>query len=80
LCCIAFSPNGRLALSGGFDRTVRLWEVATGKQLLSLRGHEALVYGVAFSPDGQKALSGSFDTTVRLWRLPRPQVKSELRP
>jgi WD40 repeat protein len=73
LCGIALSPDGRRALSGGFDRTMRLWDVETGKQLGLFRGHTDLVYDVAFSPDGQKALSSSFDMSLRLWRLPKQE-------
>ena len=71
LCSVALSPDGRRALSGGFDRTMRLWDVEVGKQLGSFPGHSELVYHVAFSPDGRRALSSSFDKTIRLWRLPK---------
>jgi WD40 repeat protein len=64
---VAFSPDGKKALSASADQTVRLWEVKTGKELRRLKGHTDLVYGVAFSPDGTQALSGSSDKTVRLW-------------
>ncbi len=64
---IAFSPDGRLALSGSVDRTLRLWEVATGRQITSLRGHTGYISSVAFSPDGQWALSGSGDQSIKLW-------------
>src|SRR5439155_761449 len=66
---VAFSPDGRHALSGGRDTTVRLWEVATGKQVRTFEGHINLVESVAFSPDGRHALSGSRDDTVRLWEV-----------
>lgn len=48
------------------DGTVRLWEVATGKQLRSLTGHSGQVHSVAFAPDGLRALSGGYDG-IRLW-------------
>jgi WD40 repeat protein len=66
---IAVSPDGRRALSGSKDATVRLWDLETGGQLASLEGHEAEVASVAFSADGRRALSGSIDKTVRLWDL-----------
>ena len=56
---VAFSPDGRFALSGSGDKTLKLWEVATGNELRSFNGHTHHVNSVAFSPDGRFALSGS---------------------
>jgi WD40 repeat protein len=66
---VAFSPDGRQVLSGSKDRTVRLWDVATGRELRQMTGHTSSVYRVRFSPDGRRALSCSADRTVRLWDL-----------
>jgi WD40 repeat protein len=68
---LAFSPDGRYALSGGMDQSVRLWHVGTGKELCRFFGHLDYIAHVAFSPDGRYALSCSNDTTIRLWRLPK---------
>jgi WD40 repeat protein len=65
----AFSHDGRRALSGSKDATVRLWDMETLAALACLEGHEAEVVSVAFSADGKRALSGSLDKTVRLWDL-----------
>ncbi|KAH8588260.1 WD40-repeat-containing domain protein, partial [Bisporella sp. PMI_857] len=64
---VAFSPDGKQVVSGSWDRTVRLWDAATGKALQTLEGHSASVSSVAFSPDGKQVVSGSDDKTVRLW-------------
>jgi WD40 repeat protein len=66
---VAFSPDGTTALSGSSDKTLRLWDVATGQELRTFKGHMEQVRSVAFSPDGRTALSGSDDKTLRLWRI-----------
>jgi WD40 repeat protein len=64
---LAFSPDSRYLASAGQDHTVALCEVATGKEILRLVGHDDDVSSVAFSPDGQGIITGSKDNTVRLW-------------
>jgi WD40 repeat protein len=64
---VAFSPDGRSLATAASDRTVRLWDVKTGKQQSVLRGHDDAVCAVAFSPDGRTLASSSFDGTARLW-------------
>jgi hypothetical protein len=64
---VAFAPDGRSALSASMDATVRLWDVARGRELLCLRGHTDGVTGVAFAPDRRHAVSAALDGTVRLW-------------
>ena len=64
---VAFSPDGKQVVSGSHDKTVRLWDAATGAALQTLEGHTDCVTSVAFSPDGKQVVSGSDDETVRLW-------------
>ena len=67
---VAFSPDGRYALSGSGDKTLKLWEISTGKLVRTFEGHSkwlAFVSSVAFSPGGSYALSGSWDNTLKLW-------------
>jgi len=64
---VTFSPDGRLLASCSDDKTVRLWDPATGVQQRILTGHTGAVYSVAFSPDGRLLASVGADGTVRLW-------------
>ncbi len=66
---IAYSPDGKQALSGSKDKTVKLWDLQKGEILASWVGHEGTVTSVAFGPYGRLALSGSADKTVRLWNV-----------
>jgi WD40 repeat protein len=65
---LAFSPDGsRIASADAGDQTVRLWDAATGQEMLTLTGHRAGVRCVAFSPDGTRIASGGGDQTVKIW-------------
>ena len=64
---VAFSPDGAAIASGSSDRSVRLWDAATGRQLRQLDGHGDYVWSVVFSPDGAVIASSSSDGSVRIW-------------
>ncbi len=64
---VCLSRDGRGALSGSEDGSLRLWEVATGRCIRSFGGHRGKVTSVCLSGDGKWALSGSSDKKLRLW-------------
>ena len=64
---VTFSSDGKRLASASRDQTIKLWDVATGKESLALKGHTAEVGCVVFSPDGQRLASASTDRTVKVW-------------
>jgi WD40 repeat protein len=63
----AFSPDGRTIVTASADKTARLWDAATGKEIARLKGHDGIVISAAFSPDGKTLVTASDDKTARIW-------------
>ena len=79
---VAFSPNGKILASAGYDKSIKLWDVATGKKLATLQGIEA-VWSVAFSPDGKTLASagGSISNApgeLKLWYVATDKLAGRL--
>ena len=66
---VVFTPDGRRAVTASADRTARLWDLQTGKELQRFQPHRDAVRCVAVSEDGNQLLTGSVDAQVRLWDL-----------
>lgn len=66
---LALSADHRNLVSGSFDKTVRVWDVATGQERLTLRGHERLIDVATITPDGKFAMSADQGGFIKVWDL-----------
>ena len=76
----AFSPDGARIVTASDDRTARLWDAATGKEIAVLRGHEGYVRSAAFSPDGARIVTASDDDRAAVGRRDRQGDRRAARP
>ena len=76
---IAFSPDGKRLATAGIDKTAKVWDPVSGKELLTLSGHTLDVVGIAFSPDGTRLATSSYDKTAKVWDAVTGQESLTLR-
>ena len=72
---VVFSPDGKTLASASWDKSVRLWDIATGMELKQLDGHISSVLSVVYSPDGKTLASCSLDGSVLLWDVTSGQIR-----
>jgi RNA polymerase sigma factor (sigma-70 family) len=75
---IAFSPDGKMLAMNRWQKTIPVWEAASGQRRFLLRGHEAPTVYVAFAADGRTLASAGWDDTIRLWDLETGQELRQL--
>jgi WD40 repeat protein len=66
---VAVTADGKRAVSGSFDKTLKVWDLATRHALRTLEGHSDSVSDLAVTPDGKRAVSASTDNTLKVWDL-----------
>jgi WD40 repeat protein len=77
--CIAFHPDGRVVATGGSGGTIKLWDVAAGKELRAfVRDDDSLIETIVFHPDGRTLASGDENGTIKVWIADTGKKLSEL--
>ena len=78
ISAVAFSRDGRCFASAAADSAIRLWEVATGRELPRLTGHSGYATTIAFSPDSRLLASGSASGEIKIWDVSANQLAFNL--
>lgn len=76
--CLILSKDGKTLFSSGGDKTIRVWNTATGELKFALRGHTDSVFTLAITPDDRYLVSGSADKTMRIWDLNNHSSESQI--
>ena len=75
----AVTSDGRRVVSASRDKTLRVWELETGRELATLRGHTSQVRACAVMPDGRRVVSASHDKTLKVWDIETGRQLATLR-
>ncbi len=78
IMAVDFSPDGQIIASASFDKTIKLWQVSTGKLLATLEGHQERLWSLRFSPDGKTLASSGYDSTIKLWNVADGNLKKTI--
>jgi len=65
--CVAIGADSKRIVSSRWDGTIRMWDAASGKEVMTLNGHGGPVWSIAFSSDSKRIVSGSTDKTIKVW-------------
>lgn len=71
---VLVSPDGQTLFSGSDDKTIKIWELSTGKLIRTLSGHTHYIYALAISPDGKTLFSTGADNNIKIWELSTGKV------
>ena len=63
----AYSPDGARIVTASWDKTAKVWETQTGKEMFTLTGHNDYVMSAAYSPDGQRIVTAGSDGIVQIY-------------
>lgn len=66
---IAFTPDSQFIASGSKDKTIKIWQVKTGEEVITLNAHNDYITSIAISKDNNLLASASKDKTLKIWRL-----------
>jgi serine/threonine protein kinase len=75
---LAVTPDGKTLVSGGEDKTIKIWDFATGKLQKTLTSHQKRVTFTAITPNGKTLVSASSDGTIKIWDLSTYQLQKTL--
>ncbi len=75
---VAISHNGRWVATASKDKTIKIWDLSSGKEIRTMAGHQSEVVAVIFSPDDRYIASSSWDRTIRIWNVISGQEEKKL--
>jgi WD40 repeat protein len=75
---VAFSPDGRLVVSGSWAHTIKVWDLETKELVQNLSEHSGWIKSIAITPDGKNLISGSADKSIKIWNLKTGKVEKSL--